>query len=323
MTLSPHLLQVCNVGTVVGGTGACAWTVTRALPDWKHTVLFFSPVRQETRKAFDEISVETISRLKRSELEKYAPDLVLYHNTARHRIEEECLTWRAIYYQHSRVAAWSEISTVACSSWLSSQVPAKDRPEVLQQAVPRAVRPICTSRRARLGEEIVVGRICTPSDRKWPRELIPCYRQLAQEHPQIVWEFVGCPKSLQAELQPAVNHRVNFHEAGWDARSHYWNWDVLLYHHPTLTESFGRTVAEAMRTGCIPVVDRRGGFCEQIEANSGFLCENLEEFSAVLQVLRDPSERIARSRRCRAIGDEKFSLRGFRKRLLNQFQRLL
>ena len=323
MKSAPHLLQVCNVGTVVGGTGACAWTVTRSLPEWRHTVLFLNSINQETEHAFQGVSIRSITRLTHAVMKEHSPNLVLYHNTARNRVDDECLVCPSLYYQHSRVSLWPEIAAVTCSMWLSSQSTADCRPEVLHQAVPRASQLSSVSRRSRLRDEIVVGRICTPTDRKWPRKLIPFYHQLSQEHPRVVWEFVGCPKSLQAELQFAVKHRARFHQASWEARSQYWNWDALLYHHPTLTESFGRTVAEALRTGCIPVIDRRGGFCEQIENDSGFLCENVKQFSAALNVLQDPKQRIPRSRRCRALGDEKFSIVGFRQRLLHQFQRLL
>lgn len=47
-----RILQVCNVGQITGGTAACAWTITRALPWAQHTVAFLSPVSGDTREAF-------------------------------------------------------------------------------------------------------------------------------------------------------------------------------------------------------------------------------------------------------------------------------
>jgi glycosyltransferase involved in cell wall biosynthesis len=171
-----------------------------------------------------------------------------------------------------------------------------------------------------LRSSLVVGRICTPSARKWPTELVPFYRDLSERHPEVRWEFVGCPTDLQARLGEAVSDRATFVPASFEARRRYWNWDVLLYHHPTLTETFGRTVAEAMRAGCIPVVDDRGGFREQIAEGTGFLCAELAEFSSALSQLEEMGERRGRSRRCRAHADERFSLERFRRELREKFR---
>jgi len=318
-----HLVQVCNVGTIVGGTGACAWTVSQSLPDWRHTILFMSRITPETQRESRSIDLRQITRVTESLLTELSPDMVLYHNTRRARVDDDCLHRPSLYYHHSRSNLWEQITSVACSSWLAELYPEEVRPSVLYQAVPRPLRGDNSNQRNKLGQELRVGRICTPTDHKWPRELIPFYRQLADRHPTVRWEFVGCPAALQADLQQAVHDKARFHSANWSSRSHFWDWDISLYHHPSLTESFGRPVAEAMRTGCIPVVDNRGGFREQLKDQSGFLCDHVEDFSNALTTLSDPSTRISRSRRCRALGDDHFSLSVFRDRLLSTFQRVV
>jgi glycosyltransferase involved in cell wall biosynthesis len=163
---------------------------------------------------------------------------------------------------------------------------------------------------------LVVGRLCTPSPRKWPAWLPDFYRDLTRSVPSARWEFVGCPQSLHAELRRACDGRARFHDASWSARSLLWTWDVLCYSNPDLPESFGRVCAEAMRTGCVPVVDDQGGFREQVEdGRSGFLCGDTHQFAEALRQLTDPAIRsqIASAASCRA--DEQFSVAAFADRL--------
>jgi hypothetical protein len=318
-----HLVQICNVGSITGGTGACARTVVQALPDWNHTLLVFGRISDEMRTHCRPHTVRQISRVTGQLLQELRPDGLVFHNTRRDHVRDECLRWPAIYYQHSNGPRWEGIKTLACSRWLSDQQDSIEECEVLYQAVPRAARSSDDRRRAVLSRDLTVGRLCTPANRKWPRELISFYAELAEKHQEVRWEFVGCPLSLRAELKEAVRGRAVFHEACWNARSHYWNWDVSLYHHPTLTESFGRTVAEAMRSSCIPVVDDRGGFREQLPDGTGCLCSSIKDFSCAIAKLSDPAERLRRSRRCRAHADDHFSIHAFRERLLQVFRQTI
>jgi glycosyltransferase involved in cell wall biosynthesis len=162
----------------------------------------------------------------------------------------------------------------------------------------------------------VIGRLCTPDRRKWPDDVVPFYAALAARCPFIKWEFVGCPRELQGTLTEACGGRTVFYTAAWERRELYGSWDALVYHHPTLTESFGRTVAEAMRAGCVPIVDRKGGFCEQLDAGGGFLCDRLEDFVRAIELLRDARFRWIMSHRARCIADSRWSLEAVRRRLL-------
>ena len=167
-----------------------------------------------------------------------------------------------------------------------------------------------------LSTRLVVGRICTPTQAKWPSSLIDFYSELARRVPMVNWEFVGCPLELQPVLFEACRQRAVFHPAGWTARAHLLRWDVLLYHHPTLTETFGRTAAEAMRASCVPVVDARGGFLEQVNSDSGWVCNTIDDFAGALEQLENPSLRNRMAASARHTADHTFSLTAIRQRLL-------
>jgi len=312
-----RLLQVCNVGRIVGGTAACAWTVTRALPEGEHHVAFLSPATNDTRQAFATATVHEWNCVHAKSVRAIKPDVVLLHNTAVDRCEwiDAGLT---IQYVHSRGRRAPTDITVYCSRWLAEECgisAANVNNSVLYQAVPKPPRQEPLERRE-LRDRIIVGRLCTPTPAKWPAELPAFYERLASRHPEVDWEFVGCPAAMRATLSEACGGRARFLAAGWEARTHVWRWDALLYHHPTLTESFGRTVAEAMRAGCIPIVDDRGGFREQVAPGAGWLCGPLEEFDAALIALCDPKSRREVSQAAMAHADAAFSLARFRRDLL-------
>lgn len=312
-----HLLQVCNVGDICGGTAACAWTIARAVPASQQTVIFPSPPTAETSAAFRCYHVEVHRRLSTAAIASLRPDVVLLHNVPASRGVGRSAPL-TIQYVHSRIAPAEADVTVACSRWLEAQLPAGCVAGVLHQPAPKPPQLYRADSRA-LRKRLVVGRLCTPVPRKWPPELAAFYTQLAAGRPWIDWEFIGCPPELQPLLRAACQGRAVFLPAGWKMRQRLHHWDALLYHHPTLTESFGRTAAEAMRCGCIPIVDDRGGFREQITRQSGFLCASPTEFASALDQLQVPELRRRMSRAAVAHADGAFSLESFYER----FRRLL
>ena len=315
-----RMLQVCNVGRIMGGTAACAWTVVRSLPEFQHTVAFLSRAAADTRAAFGDCEIEHWDKVTAARVRSSGADVVLLHNTSVRRVESP-LPLATLLYQHSRITPAVSDMRVYCSRWLAGCCGA-GADMVLYQAVPT---PVGWERRfdtRALRETPVVGRLCTPAPRKWPETLVEFYAELAQRHPDVAWEFVGCPAKLQSPLRTACAGQAQFFEAAWSARARLWHWDALLYHHPTLTESFGRTAAEALRAGCIPIVDRRGGFQEQIVDGCGYLCTGGEEFSSAIATLSDPGEKLRQSRSCRAHGDRGFSLQRFRGELLGRLREL-
>jgi hypothetical protein len=311
-----RLLQVCNVGTIVGGTAACAWTTARAFPDVEHHVLFLSPPTDECRRAFARATVHHQRRVTDELVRSISPDVMLLHNVSRERIWTRRLPY-TIQYVHSAGVRAGADRTVYCSRWLAGECGADRANAVLYQAVPI---PNSTVSRESDREDVIVGRLCTPIAAKWPSEQIAFYGALAERHSRVIWEFVGCPLAMRAAFSEACQDRCRFHEAGWSARSHLQRWDVLLYHHPTLTESFGRTVAEAMRAGCVPIVDGRGGFREQIPNDCGWLCDSIDEFDAALTVVSGPGDLTAFASRARWHADSTFSLAQFRRNFLRLIQ---
>lgn len=311
-----RLLQVCNVGQLVGGTGACVWTVTRALPDVQHSVACLSSISPEMRTGLAGCELYEWQRVTAAEIRRAQPDVVLLHNLSASRCPVR-LPVVTVNYLHSQIRPAPADVAVSCSHWLAERLGwAADT--VCWQGVPQPppLSDSMTETRP-LRQRLRVGRLCTPLTRKWPDSLIPFYRQLSAEQPHVDWEFVGCPPTLESPLHEACAGQATFWPAGWSARSHFWNWDAVLYQHPEITESFGRVAAEAMRAGCIPIVDDRGGFREQVLPEAGFLCASPAAFGAALAQLANGGERLRRSRACRRIADERFSIAAFRQRLLS------
>ncbi|MCA9041594.1 MAG: glycosyltransferase [Planctomycetaceae bacterium] len=316
-----RLLQICNVGNIVGGTAACAWSVVRALPDCRHHVVLRSQPTQETTDCFMSCSgVERVDfrrRMSRAEIRSLRPEVILLHNIGSNGVELPPEI-PAIQYVHSNIRPLKASVEMNCSQWLA-QKRGKDDSTVCWQGVPLS-KDESSVRESRT--ELVIGRICTPTDRKWPAELLPFYKELARRYDEVAWEFVGCPVRLKSSLSGACRGRARFLEAGWQARKHLARWDLLLYHHPDLTESFGRTVTEAMRVGTIPVVDNRGGFVEQVMHEVGFLCHHQAEFMKSIEQLRDEKIRGRMSAMAQEWANQQWSMSAFRERLLSWFAKL-
>ena len=319
MSPSFKLLQICNVGKITGGTAACAWTVSRCFPEFRHTVLFLSSPDAETERVWQDSEIHHAKSVTEELLEQLVPDLILFHNTHPRKCAFGELHIPSVAYLHSATNIAPADMTIACSHWLTEQRAEFAKFPVVHQSVPRPKQLKDHAARSPLSDELTIGRLCTPSNRKWPTETIDWYAELAEQHPTVNWEFVGCPDNMQPFLREAVRDRATFHPTGWSQRGLLWNWDALLYHHPSLCESFGRTVAEAMRAGCIPIVDNRGGFREQIIEGTGFLCNSLDEFSAAIAQLQQREIRWQRSRACRGHADQKFGLQCFREELTKIF----
>jgi hypothetical protein len=316
MTGSPRLLQVCNVGTIVGGTGACAWSVTRSLPGWEHVVACFGPWSAESRRWFAGVELTQIDVLTSSLVRQARADVVLLHNTPVARVTEE-LPVPTLSYVHSRCRFVSGDRTLACSRWLADQL--RGRVEgVLYQGVPRPPRDE-VNEDARDRGDFVVGRICTPTVAKWPREALELTADLAKRFPEVRWELVGCPNGQRTAWNLATRGRVTFWEASWEARRHFWRWHAFVYHNPAVTETFGRTVAEAMRAGCVPIVDDRGGFREQVENGTGFLRRTEGDFAEALECLQSRDDWRVVSNAAMLRANERFSLERFGGELLREF----
>ncbi len=318
-----RLIQMCNVGNIVGGTAACAWSVTKSLPDAEHTVVFRSAPTKETREAFAHCKIEVAKNVEPGLLEKWGGDFLLLHNVSPENVfwnqNRPALKIPVLQYVHSamRRHAGADL-TVVCSLFLAQRLN-RNGVKVVYQGVP-CPKDTAGNGSVRSGKEFIVGRICTPCAKKWPGWLVQFYQKLSAEFPEIRWEFVGCPDAFRPELFRACHQQATFHEAGWEARRHLNRWRVLLYHNPDVEETFGRTVAEAMRAGTVPVVDNAGGFVEQIGTQNGYLCSDQKAFSAALEEQSSFELWSRKSACCRETTDTLFSFRSFRQRLLESFE---
>ena len=312
------ILQICNVGQIVGGTAACAWTLSRSLPSCRHHVVFLSSISEETDLAFSGCHVEQWQQVTVSAVNVVNPDVVILHNISFSRVEGR-LPAVTIQYLHSKISPAPADLTLFCSDWLA-QLYGSETHNVCWQAVPRPKRQNGANETRSLRTDPVIGRICTPQPRKWPDETVEFYARLANRFPNVRWEFVGCPRKLRPAFRDACDGKAGFLSASWGARSRLWFWDAMLYHHPTLTESFGRTVAESMRAGCIPIVDDRGGFSEQVQEGCGYLCKTESDFPDAVEQLLSLANRWRMSRACRVHADEDYSLSGFGKKIIRRIR---
>lgn len=323
------LLQVGKKPEIVSGVVGCIWSICQTLPDWSHALFFCSllSVPERTREALDGYRLGSGPALTAEWLRGADPDVILFHNTADDEVPLELLPGGAvaIYYYHSSYTALGGFSGVmercrrslAVSEFLarSAGMPADS---VLYQPVPAPPRGARENGgRPRPAGELVVGRLCNPREENWPESMLDFYRSLAARcPPRVRWEFVGCPPKMRPRLAEACGGAV-FHETGLGARSLLWSWHAMLYDSGGVVHSYGRTLCEAQRAGCVPVVNRLGGFPEQIEeGRTGFLCQGPEEFARALERLDDPETWSALSREARAAGDRRGSLERWREGFL-------
>lgn len=279
-----RMLSVANVATLLGGTGACALDCIRSLPDWEHAVVFCSgremldPSREFGCPIY--VGPAWIDR----QLQDWRPDVVLWHNTDISRLPH-VKRGRWVYYQHSHYAGAVEARQrcdvrLCVSRYLGIKT---GLPETAVLPQPVAAPEF---RHGRVAAPLTIGRLCTPLSAKWGKGLPEFYRALAADHPDAAWEFVGCPAEMQRTLAEACRGRATFHPPSREARGLLWRWHALLYSGGP--ETYGRTVCEAQQCGCVPIVDDRGGFVEQIrDGVDGFLCRDLAAFSSAVGTLRD------------------------------------
>jgi glycosyltransferase involved in cell wall biosynthesis len=313
------LLQVCNVAQIVGGTGACAWTITKALPDWDHALYFFSSaIDEETARAFVGHALYPNKTPLHEKIEEIAPDVILFHNTAEPRMPPRLPDGiPSLYYQHSAARSCQGARErcdvfFAVSKYLADQVNIADN-LVLHQPVP--VPPAAP--RPRAG---VIGRLCTPHTMKWRPNNLSLYGDLNGS--SFDWEFIGAPPVAERQLLEALD-KPFFGPASWESRKHLHSWKGMLYH-ADQAESYGRTVCEAQRAGCVPIVDKRGGFVEQIEhGKTGFLCETTADFRDAVAALEDPSTFDEMSKQAKLSGDRRGSLAAWRDKFLQWVRAIL
>ncbi len=115
-----RLLQVCNVGRIVGGTAACAWTITRAFPDVEHHVAFLAEIAPETRGTFAPATLHRVEHLTNRFVRDLGIDAVILHNTSATRMERISSAW-TLQYVHSAGPRGPPIArSIARNGWLNA-----------------------------------------------------------------------------------------------------------------------------------------------------------------------------------------------------------
>jgi hypothetical protein len=288
------VLQVCNVASMTGGTANCAWSITKALPDMRHRVHFLGrTIPDSVSAAFSGCELTGGHKIDSEILSSV--DLAIFHNTGPNLFPQYIPDNLAtVYYQHSAFPAAAGIrkrcsKVFSVSKWLAKECGLKDS-DVLHQPVP--IPP--TRDKWPENERIRVTRFCTPNPQKWDeKDVLPFYRQLFTKIPDVDWTFVGAPHPVEMKLRNIAAEAiatVTFEDASHGQRSILHTSDVLI-HHSSVTESYGRTICEAQRCGCYPIVDNRGGFVEQIENRlTGALCDHESDFIFELQYFIDSTK---------------------------------
>lgn len=251
-----------NSGNPCGGTLQATNDMILALPDCQHTV--YLPGNAD-RRAHELIG-------KKAEIKYAQPvgkhDLIICHNTPRQHIPTKGLV---IYYLHSMAGVKDfKGPRLTVSNWLAAKA-GWDPSTVLYQPVSRpALHP------QREAGKVTVGRICTPSDRKWRLpEWLPHMQALQAAVPGVEIHLVGCPVTLQDRVGSVLTNCVT-HLPSPASKALIARWDVLLYT-SGIEESFGRVVREAQRVGTYPVVSNKGGFIEQVQQAGGTLVDTPED----------------------------------------------
>lgn len=294
-------LWVNNVPNIVGGTLNCTHSMCQALPEYSHTVVSVQgKFTKETVEAF--YGVAKLGDYLESGVSSF--DVVVYQNSPNGFVVHP-KTVKSVYYQHSDFAG---LGRKRCdhvffvSDYLRREM--GETGTVLHQPVTIPKENSNWTKR----EGFVIGRLCTPTAEKWVKEDFLPHLEVLSNLPAVSFEFVGCPKDLQGVVSGACRGKVIFREAGFSARSLLRCWDVLLYN-SSQHETFGRTVREAQRCGCVPVVSNHSGLAEQIShGTSGFLVTSPQDtLHAVRQIMSNPG--IAST--CKIWGDQHGSLSGW------------
>jgi hypothetical protein len=317
------LLQVNNL-IALGGTTTCAAAVCRALPKWRHEVLSLGPIDEEAaRHWFIERGVEVRRVLRIGRRELTGADLVLLNNTPAGAIEGRpdvpTVGWR-----HSARRDHAPADVVVSVSEHLNRCQGARHPVLVQGvADDRDYETDVWARQRPDDTDTVVGLYGTPTRAKLPAEVVRLLDGMADLPLRV--ELVG-GEHLRAALERSrLAGRVQFLPPGVRAGRRLWRWHVLLARSgPTVTETFGRCVVEAMMAGCVPVTDRRGGPCETVlDGDNGFLCGGDAEFLAAVRRFADRPTWAAMSRRARVHARAHFGLPVFRRRLLDVFEQAI
>lgn len=290
-----RFLWVNNLAALTGGTFQCTLSMIKSLPDCQHNVLALSGSIEGMQPYFGDNVRLQVGKKIREYIEFCRPDVVVYQNTSANEIpNSNPINCRTVYYLHSphggakTALGRCDVSFIV-SDYLATKVGA-DSNLVLHQPVHIPTNP---DKLTRPVDNFVLGRICTPKPSKWKTESVLEPLQSFNRDCECEWlnnftlHFVGATDQAKQQIgsffetewtkpKPKIIHT----EASVEARALYHSWHCLVYS-TEIEETYGRTVKEAQRCGCYPVVSHIGGFVEQIPGvRVGYLCKSKDDWSA-------------------------------------------
>lgn len=148
-------------------------------------------------------------------------------------------------------------------------------------------------------EPVTIGWLGSPSTAKYLNEIAPVLQAIARRHPDVRWELMGSGE-FSMEGIPWETHEWSL-AAEAEALARF---DIGLMPLPDQDWSRGKSGGKArtyMAASAVPVVSAIGYNCELIrDAETGFLCEEQDQWGAVLEsLIGDPAmrEKVARAAR--------------------------
>lgn len=306
---------VNNVSSLMGGTLNFTRDAIQALPDCEHQIVSFGKWGPDAQAAFPGVQLDFALGKDAAAvaIRDFKPDLLVLNNTGADRIPNAIGQAVPVYMLHSLHRTWSSATarchkTFCVSQWLQERSGLKTDAILYQPVGTPPERPGGPRMHARLA-----GRIATPRKAKWDQEEYwPHLQAAVKADPRLKVEFVGHqqrPEEVDWLLPGHIGH---------EHRNRLSSWDYMIYT-SRLEESYGRTVCEAQRAGCVPVVSRRGGFVEQIQHGvDGFLVDSPEDVAEAIREMADDQRLAQLKAAARESGNKRGSLKTWRKEFLSR-----
>lgn len=149
-------------------------------------------------------------------------------------------------------------------------------------------------RRGLKRSRLVAGRLSRADPQKFPDNFPETYEKLGLRRPRfrvMGWSAALAKKFKEHTFGPDWELLM---EAQEDQADFLRSLDLYVYAvGPRLKESWGRAVVEAMLTGAVPIVQGGAGHMEKllVHGESGFLCQDENEFGKYARLLQDDPER--------------------------------
>lgn len=188
------------------------------------------------------------------------------------------------------------------------------------------VSPYARVARSPNNTRCVVGKVCSAwNPKKYPMAMYDVMREVGERRPNVTFEVVGGERHHRLD-QLKVPRLSFIKEMSRPVHEMLVGMDLMLYiNDPTWTETWCRTVSEAMASGIPCVVENRGGPVEQITHGvDGFICETHDQYvECVLQLIDSPKLRYEMGVRARAKALANFGRDRLRRELTPYFMQAL